>query len=108
MMNSDKKLKCGTALERLMNKNAADRVCDGAKKRLMDSIVSEIEDKGYTNSEVCSMTCVPSSRVKDLKEKRGDGFQFETLLRMAITLKLDVEISAIWNHDVIKASVKIS
>lgn len=36
MMNSDKKLKSGTALERLMNKNAADRVCDGAKKRLMD------------------------------------------------------------------------
>ncbi|EDX6493409.1 HTH DNA binding protein [Salmonella phage SeF6b] len=108
MVNSDKKLKCGTALERSMNKKSADQVCDGAKKRLMDAVVAEIEDKGYTNSEVCSMTCVPSSRVKDLKEKRGDGFQFETLLRMAITLKLDVEITAIWNRDVIKARVKIS
>lgn len=88
MVNSDKKLKCGTALERAMNKKSANEVCDGAKKRLMDSIVAEIEDKGYTNSEVCSMTCVPSSRVKDLKEKRGDGFQFETLFTHGNNVKI--------------------
>lgn len=108
MVNADKKLKCGTSLDRALNKRAADKVCNGAKKLLRDAIVSEIEDKGYTNSEVCSMTCVPSSRVRELREKRGDGFQLETLLRMAITLKLDVEMAAIWNHDVIKARVKIS
>lgn len=108
MVSADKKLKCGTAVERALNKRAADKVCNGVKKRLRDAIVSEIEDKGYTNSEVCGMTCVPSSRVKELKEKQGDGFQLETLLRMAITLKLDVEMVAFWNHDVIKARVKIS
>lgn len=108
MASADKKLKCGTSTERALNKRAAEKVCDGVKKRLRNAIVAEIDDKGYTNSEVCSMTCVPSSRVRELKEKQGDGFQLETLLRMAITLKLDVEMVAFWNHDVIKARVKIS
>lgn len=108
MGNADKKSKFGTSIERALNQKSADKVCDGVKKRLMDAVVAEIEDRGYTNSEVASMTRVQSSRVKELKEKRGDGFQLETLLRMAITLKMDIEMVSFWNNDEVKARVKIS
>lgn len=50
MGNADKKSKFGTSIERALNQKSADKVCDGVKKRLIDAVVAEIEDRGYTNS----------------------------------------------------------